>query len=957
MKPSITSIALVLIAALSRAAEPATVSERDETWTLQNEALQAVVPFSRGSLSLTSYYNREAKMNYLEGQPPVPLFSFVIGGKSVAANDGGWALVNANTSDIELYGIKWGKRLEITLKRTQPVAFSIRQVFEIYNGRTGLRCVSFLKNEANQEQTIESSEVLAINFPNQKHNLAFVERIFTWRETTGSLSCGGRNGIVRYDSGDGWFCAPENNWATSLTEGQNNASPSEKLLGLDIFNGGGLRVTTNPKAVQLTLYPHEEIEWLAVNLGVFVGDIWDGRMAVAEHLRQRFKFHDPSRLLSVNDWQWGAMGGKRTDKNYREIVIPKAAAAGFDLVNIDAEWYTEDGTAPARNWTDMKSLCDFIAAQGMKPGHWFPLQGKGGSCALCWYSGHGRDAANPTNIDFKLKQTEEDLIGKYHSAWGQLDCGLLWKTDKPTGYSHPGDSVYRKLLGMRRYVNTITRKFPDYLMHITCEIDNPGTSRGDQNTGLAHMGDNTIIGTFNRAETGDDLRDLFASFGQFPMEASLATPGEGGASESSWSDSPLWYYQFLLARHTSIYSWPGNWSDESVAHLRVFNDWRKNPRIKSLLNEPLRPVYNGTNWLKNEGPWAWMFTDEQKSKALLFAINHLDLATDNQFTAKLRWLDPAKVYLIEEITQNPHGEFAYGYRGEYAGRDLVRVGLPINLEDRPEPCAAFWIQEKASRRPQVLYADAAIFRYTEKVSGSKLAVDMEATANSSACLFVFKSAASGVERREVKLDGTGRGRAEFDAATVTDPAKPLTFGSPAQPSTAAFAARDATTAGRWRSTYGTTAAWLAGHPPTAQEGYSLRLSHGTSYIWGKDDQTARVLELPPGAAGSKLAACWTAGDEFDLRLKSPKRSDSYKLTVYLMDYDNVRYPARAMEVSLRARDGKVLDTQRATKEETAAGIYLTWKVSGAVTIHARKTEGFNAAVSGVFVDAPPAEQK
>ena len=64
-----------------------------------------------------------------------------------------------------------------------------------------------------------------------------------------------------------------------------------------------------------------------------------------------------------------------------------------------------------------------------------------------------------------------------------------------------------------------------------------------------------------------------------------------------------------------------------------------------------------------------------------------------------------------------------------------------------------------------------------------------------------------------------------------------------------------------------------------------------------------------------------------------------------------------MEVSLRARDGKVLDTQRATKEETAAGIYLTWKVSGAVTIHARKTEGFNAAVSGVFVDAPPAEQK
>ena len=110
-----------------------------------------------------------------------------------------------------------------------------------------------------------------------------------------------------------------------------------------------------------------------------------------------------------------------------------------------------------------------------------------------------------------------------------------------------------------------------------------------------------------------------------------------------------------------------------------------------------------------------------------------------------------------------------------------------------------------------------------------------------------------------------------------------------------------------------------------------------------------------GAGWRETARRRLAGEEFDLRIKPPKNSGPYKLAVYVMDYDNVRYPARAMEISLRTRDGKVLDTQQATKLETNAGIYFTWTVTGPVTMHARKTEGTNAAVSGVFVDALPAK--
>ena len=354
---------------------------------------------------MDSFWNRAADKDYLKGQAAVPLFTHQINGATVAADDGGWTLDRAETQDIELYGRSWGKRLEITLSRMQPAAFSTRQVFEIYNGPGALRCGSFVKNGTDKELTIDASDVFALSLPDRPHALAFVENIFTWRQTRNGLRRGGRNGVVRYDSGDGWFCVPENNWATSLVEGQNTGDPKEKFLGLDIFQQGrGLCVAMNPKAIQLTLFPREEIEWFSVNLGVFSGDMLDGRTAAAEHLRRRFKFPDPTPVLSVNDYRWPQ---KWNDAACRKIVIPNVAAAGFDSVHFDTGWYTEDGTDAVNHWTDMASLCKAIIARGMTPGHWFPLQGKGGSCGLCWYDGHGRDAADPANIDFKLKQTEE----------------------------------------------------------------------------------------------------------------------------------------------------------------------------------------------------------------------------------------------------------------------------------------------------------------------------------------------------------------------------------------------------------------------------------------------------------------------------------------------------------------------------------------------------------------------
>ena len=165
----------------------------------------------------------------------------------------------------------------------------------------------------------------------------------------------------------------------------------------------------------------------------------------------------------------------------------------------------------------------------------------------------------------------------------------------------------------------------------------------------------------------------------------------------------------------------------------------------------------------------------KKTKALLFAINHLKLSNENAFAAKLRWLDPAKTYLIEDITMVSGGKFNHRFRGAFSGTQLKESGLPIDLNAGPERCAAFWIQEKGKDVPQVLYADAAVTSYTEKTAGSGVTVILEGTPGAMAQLVIYKPGAKGVEDREVTLDSSGKATVVFDSTTISNTAKSAGF--------------------------------------------------------------------------------------------------------------------------------------------------------------------------------------
>ena len=132
------------------------VSKSD--WELQNEVMALSVEFKDGKLAIGSLKNLEAGVDYLSGQQALPMFSHVINGVSVTADDRGWTLVGAAISDIEVYGKKWGRRLEVTLSRNTPVLFQVRQIFEVYNERAGLRLYSYLKNPGNKSLSASCDE-------------------------------------------------------------------------------------------------------------------------------------------------------------------------------------------------------------------------------------------------------------------------------------------------------------------------------------------------------------------------------------------------------------------------------------------------------------------------------------------------------------------------------------------------------------------------------------------------------------------------------------------------------------------------------------------------------------------------------------------------------------------------------------------------------------------------------
>jgi hypothetical protein len=751
----------------------ASITRRGKSWMLENDVLRIKLEAGNG-LRITSIYNKSAGQEYQLAAKP--LFSYEFDQAAPITADDGWTVLTPRLEDLWMHTtqgrVRVGRQLRIPLQRTAPRPITVTAVFDLYDGRSGLRFHTLIRNDSAAKTTITDSTVFALGLPNRPHRLHYPPNM-RWKNTTGALAPIPegkaelpKKVIAVYDGGHGWSLSPELNWKTQ--RGKGNYPTDYMLPPFAALNAwyeiDHVRVTTNPQSLQLVLFPREEFEYLSVNLTVFAGDVIDAKMAEEEHFRRRFRYNNVSTLFNTNDWDYrGGPGSTLPDNYYYDVIIPTAKRARFDMVMLDDLWNTtRDSIEPSATMAKaIRSLDEFsrtVTGNGMRLGLWYSLSG----------GGHveGRDLADPAQLQQK-RALIETLITKYRMSHQMVDLTEWWQNESVTSYSHPSDNVYRKAVLSRRMLNELVEKHPNYLPKVTSELDIWPT-QGDRNTSLMHVAYNGW-NTANGGITGEDLslRTAVTGFGHLPMNSAYMN---GGQLTGRMED----YYSYLAVRNVKFGQdpgKPGTWPDAAVDLMAAFNRWRKHPRVVRLTEEPFRPVYlgsgwDGTTWNSSTGPFVWLWTDEQRSEALMIATGKGGYAST--VVADLRWLRPAKAYCVADISFDDDGSHTYAYRGTFTGAELQE--FPIDLRTNTSRGKAFWIREAVGKNLQVLYADENVRAVEQKGTSSRLALKLTGDAGATAVVVVVDPRTNRGLAKPIQLNASGRANVTVQSSELLPPA-------------------------------------------------------------------------------------------------------------------------------------------------------------------------------------------
>lgn len=791
----ITGVILLLqlpdVSAENRAAISYSESAGAKSWTLENDVMRfEVIHSATGAIIPNSFYNKEAAVEYLRVSGGSQLFNYT--GQFVPATeteslntvdlfaykstDTNWTYKEHTINDMlmsSVLPVLIGKKLSVVFEKTD---IQLTLVFELFDGRSGLRYQTFIKNKrTDARMIIERSDVISFNIQNKPHNLHYVTNI-NWLSTVASvdeapINLKGKEVakclLNLFNTNDGWYVAPEVNWKTQygpeIPTDQGYEYMHRSYAGATAWAGGSsfVKVITSPEAFQLVLFPGEEFEYIPVNITVFQGDIVDGKMAVEEHLRKRFRFNNTSTTFVVNDWDWFTQG-LRNETFYKDVVIPLTKEAGYEMLMFDDGWNNPNHNSTGLNneglsrdpveahptvIEDMISFTQYIADQGIKFGLWYSMTGG--------HHNKGRDLAQKSNVAAKKDQIEY-MINNYHMAHQAVDLTQYWQNTEETSESHPSDNVYRKNVLTRNMMNELVDKYPQYVVKVTSELDIYPT-QGDRNVDLGHLPNNGWI-TITGANSGAEAPAIL--FGHLPLNSVYVG---GGNPTGKMAD----YYSSMSARNVKVSLRPDHWNTNGVSLMGQFNRWRRSKRIVEMTDRIMRPVYFGENWNSSvasnwnvgKGPYLWMHANEDKSKALLIGTT----AGQNLgfgLSYPIRWLDETKTYLIQDITLDETGIFTYNFMGKFSGSELKQKGLTVPFHENTSGGKALWIQELQNKEKQVLYTNEYVTSFTESLTGNKLTIHATGKPATSGKVVVYGITENDAMIVNIAFDNNGNGSAE-----------------------------------------------------------------------------------------------------------------------------------------------------------------------------------------------------
>jgi hypothetical protein len=759
----------------------ATITKSGTVFTLQNDVLKAEVTYSSGSWMLTKFYNKQTSTEYLTGASR--LFFYNYNGTDIYSTDGGWSIGTDTIVDFSFQGTHFGKKLTIPINRTSPNNVSIRLVFKIMDDDGGLFYQNKIKNNESTERTITNADVVDLYLANNLHTLNYVPLIteytqkMRWESTTGSLAPNtGLNCICVYNSGEGWSIQPEMNNKTDIPSA-NRTYPDNRLpfAKINAWNNiSTVKVSSNTSALQLVLFPGEEYEYIAVDMTVFKGDFLDGRMAVENHLNKRFCYvrNNVYTVMGTNDWDWRGSNPRNGNRNfnyYTQTVIPKAKSANFDYVFVDGDWNTtadytySDTCQPEACWGGkLGAITDSVLANNLKFGIWYSLTG--GNYVPGWNPHDwGRDLSDPNTISFKKHQIEDTLMAMYHVSHQMVDLPEFFHRTTDTTYSHVSDAVYRKNVNTRNLLNQLAIDHAGYIPKETSEVDETNFESDDfgmfpvRMNGLLHLGYNGYVTQNGGLGTTQNM--CMVGFGFMPW-------GSNYISIDGTTTSMRDLYKMLAARYVKVPNDPANWSSAFNSMAAKFNTWRKNVRMQDVLNDNFKPL-TGTD---GTGMFAWMHTNSDLTKNYLICVQDPNMSdADNQKWLQLRWLDPAKTYVIVEVTIMGDCSNYYKYvAGPTSGADLMAAnkGFFANVSSSaPQSARAFYIYEYTGETQKIIYMDENSYGWSQTVnSDNSLTVNVNAgKPNSTTKLMVYDATANYCFYHDINLNSSGTGSEIYSA--------------------------------------------------------------------------------------------------------------------------------------------------------------------------------------------------
>lgn len=773
------------------------------TWHLENDRMRLDLSYSTGKgIALTELFCKEADTKIAGTNSR--LFEYFMRQlprhqetntktMTLRSGDAAWELQSSDVQDIRLSAALpdsvIGKRLTVSLAG-EDVAIAL--CFELYNDGGGLRYQTIIRN-LNEDCSllIERATVLKLDVANKSHNLHYVMKS-QWESTRGTLAEPAVNNkgndvgkllLCLYDSGYGWYMAPETNWKTQygpeVKDDQSSPSYTYMLRPFAVStawangNSDGAKVLTCPESFQLMLRPGEAFEFIAVNITTFKGDIVDGKMAVEEHLRRRFRYHHTTTSLMINDWDWFT-SGLRTENFFYNTVLPLAKQGGYDMLLIDDGWNNaagngtklrQDGTSrdPITSNTpgipDMKTFSEHVRAEGLKLGLWYSNSGGGHN--------RGNDLADPAVIEAK-RQLIETMIEEYGLSHQAVDLTEYWQNLDETTYSSPCDNVYRKAVLARNMMNDIVSQHPEYEIKVTSEVDIYPT-QGDRNTELLHLPYN---GWLTTTGAGSNLEAIGMNFGHLPL-SSIYFGGEPTSTTAV-------LYAMLCGRNVKSKTRPDKWKAEDLGQMRRLNDWRHNPRVQRLTDGMMRPVFLGegwdgadaSKWKSAEGPYMWMYVDDDRTSAWLIASNGDKTSTAGERPYPLRWLSPNKRYAVCDVTLDDNKTFTYAFKTCADGSALNTQGLSINLMENSSSAKAFWIQEVGEAPLQVVFADDKVKQWSEQLQDGKLRIEADGEPGTEGLVMIYGTAEDDAMHLMLSFDETGHAEAEVTEVVNNDIAAP-----------------------------------------------------------------------------------------------------------------------------------------------------------------------------------------